>query len=662
MQGSSQFRLLAERRFGPFFGVQFLGAFNDNVFKQALVILLAYQTASFTTMSSDTLQNLAQALFILPFFLFSATAGQIADKYEKSTLITITVAIELAVMALGAVGLLMQDLSLLLGALFLGGVQSALFGPVKYAILPQHLNDTEIVGGNGMVEMGTSIAILLGMVYGGWMITQPGWGVTGVAVSAMAFAAAGIALSRFIPRSPPPSPELKINWNPLTETWRNLRFTAQNRTVWNAILGISWFWFYGAMFITQFPNLSRNVLAASEHVVTLLLVVFSVGIGVGSLLCERLSGRKIEIGLVPFGSIGLTLFGIDLWLAAEGHAPHGAQTLAEFLRDPTHWRMLADLFLIGLFGGFYIVPLYALVQTRSDPAHRSRIIAGNNILNAAFIVAAAALAIGLFAAGLTIPQLILVTALLNAAAPNAIALLAFGGSNSRYAGANLPQILVTALLNAVVAVYIYTLVPEFLMRFLIWMLVHSVYRLEKSGLERVPDEGAALIVANHVSFVDALVIAAAVRRPVRFVMDHRIFGVPLLNFVFRTGKAIPIASSKEDPAMMERAFAEVAGALRAGDVVCIFPEGRITDTGEMFAFRPGLTRILEETPVPVIPVALRGLWGSFFSRKDGAAMSKPWRLRPFAKIGLAVGELVPAGLATPELLQQQVAGLRGEWR
>jgi hypothetical protein len=628
MTGSSQFRLLAERRFGPFFGVQFLGAFNDNVFKQALVILLAYQTASFTTMSSNTLQNLAQALFILPFFLFSATAGQIADKYEKATLITITVTIELAVMALGAVGLFTQNLTLLLGALFLGGVQSALFGPVKYAILPQHLNETEIVGGNGMVEMGTSIAILLGMVYGGWLITQPGWGVAGVAVSAMAFSAAGIALSRFIPKSPAPSPELKINWNPVTETWRNLRFTAQDRTVWNAILGISWFWFYGAMFITQFPNLSKNVLGAAEHVVTLLLIVFSVGIGVGSLLCERLSGKKVEIGLVPFGSIGLTLFGIDLWLAAEGHAPHGAQTLAEFARDPTHWRMLADLFLIGLFGGFYIVPLYALVQTRSDPAHRSRIIAGNNILNAAFIVAAAAIAIGLFAAGLTIPQLILVT----------------------------------ALLNAVVALYIYLLVPEFLMRFLVWMLVHSAYRLEKSGLEHVPDDGPALIVANHVSFVDALVIAAAVRRPVRFVMHYRIFGIPVLNFVFRTGKAIPIASAKEDPAMMERAFTEVAAALRAGNLVCIFPEGRITDTGDMYPFRPGLKRILEQTPVPVVPVALRGLWGSFFSRQGGAAMTRPWRTRPFRKIGLAVGEAVAAASATPEALQARVLHLRGEWR
>jgi len=622
----SQFRLLAERRFGPFFGVQFLGAMNDNVFKQALVILLAYQTASFTTLASDTLQNLAQALFVLPFFLFSATAGQIADKYEKSGLITVTVAIELACMALGAVGLLTQNLALLLAALFLGGMQSTLFGPVKYAILPQQLKDTEIVGGNGLVEMGTSIAILAGMVYGGWMVTQAGWGVAGVAASAMAFSAAGIALSRLIPKAPAADPALRINWNPITETWRNLRFARRNRTVFLSILGISWFWFYGSMLVTQFPNLSKNILQADEHVVTLLLVVFSIGIGVGSLLCERLSGHKVEIGLVPFGSIGLTVFGIDLWLAGAGHLAHGPVALGEFVRDPGHWRLLADLLLIGLFGGFYIVPLYALVQTRSEPSHRSRVIAGNNILNAVFMVGAAALAIGLFQAGLTIPQLILVTALLNAA----------------------------------VAIYIYTLVPEFLMRFIVWMLIHSVYRLKKTGLENVPEEGPAVIVCNHVSLVDALVIAAACRRPIRFVMDHQIFRLPILSFVFRTGKAIPIASAKQDPQMMERAFDEVSRALRAGDLVAIFPEGRLSDTGELAPFRAGIARILERDPVPVVPMALQGLWGSFFSRKGGAAMTKPWRLRPFASIGLAVG--APLAAAPPEALQARVRALREDWR
>jgi 1-acyl-sn-glycerol-3-phosphate acyltransferase len=627
MNETSQFRLLLERRFAPFFGVQFLGALNDNVFKQALVILLAYQTAAFTGMSTDVLQNVAQALFVLPFFLFSATAGQLADKHEKSRLIFVTVAIELLVMMLGAAGFFLRSLELLLIALFLGGTQSALFGPVKYAILPQHLKEQELVGGNALVETGTSIAILAGMILGGWLVSQAGWGVAAAAFTTVGISAAGMALSRLIPLAPAAAPDLKINWNPVTETWRNFAFLRGNRTVFLSVLGVSWFWFFGAMFVTQFPNLGKNVFIAEQQVVTLLLIVFSVGIGVGSLLCERLSGHKVEIGLVPFGSIGLTLFAIDLYFALPQHLGHDPVTLGQFVRDAGHWRPLADLFLIGIFGGFYIVPLYALIQIRSEASHRSRVIAGNNILNALFMVMAALLAILLFEAGLTIPQLFFVTALLNAA----------------------------------VAIYIYTLVPEFLMRFLVWLLIHSVYRLEKSGLERIPEEGPAVLACNHVSFVDALVIAAACRRPIRFVMDHRIFGVPVLNFVFRTGRAIPIASAREDPVMLDRAYEEIARALGEGDLVGIFPEGRITDTGEMYPFRSGIRRIVERTPVPVVPMALRGLWGSFFSRKEGPAMTRPFRRGIFSRIALAVGAPVPAESVTPEGLQAEVLALRGNW-
>jgi 1-acyl-sn-glycerol-3-phosphate acyltransferase len=298
------------------------------------------------------------------------------------------------------------------------------------------------------------------------------------------------------------------------------------------------------------------------------------------------------------------------------------------VREAGHWRILADLLFVGVFGGFYIVPLYALIQSRSDPSHRSRIIAGNNILNALFMVAAALVAIVLFQAGLTIPQLFLVTALLNAA----------------------------------VAIYIYTLVPEFLMRFLVWLLIHSVYRLEKSGLENIPDEGPALLVCNHVSFVDALIIAGACRRPVRFVMDHHIFRVPVLNFIFRTGRAIPIASSRENPELLEKAYEEIARALEAGDVICIFPEGRITDTGEIYPFRQGMKRIVERTPVPVIPLALRGLWGSFFSRKGGPAMTRPFRRGVLSRIGLIAGTPVTPQQVTPEGMQDQVLALRGDWR
>ncbi len=625
MSERSQFRLLAERRFGPFFGVQFLGALNDNVFKQALVILLAYQTASFTTMSSDTLQNLAQALFILPFFLFSATAGQLADKYEKSSLITITVSLELAVMALGAAGLFMKSIELLLTALFLGGVQSALFGPVKYAILPQQLREHELVGGNALVETGTSIAILAGMIVGGWMIIQPGWGVAGVAILTCAISAAGIALSRFIPKAPPPDSGLAINWNAAQETWRILRHAAGNRTVFLSILGMSWFWLYGALLVTQFPNLTKNVLQGNESVVTLLLVVFSIGIGAGSLLCERLSGHKVELGLVPFGSIGLTVFGLDLWLATSAPPLHAALGVGEFLRHPGHWRTLADLFLIGVFGGFYIVPLYALVQSRSEPTHRSRIIAANNVLNALFIVAAAGIAIALLAAGLSIPQLILVVALMNAA----------------------------------VALYIYLLVPEFLMRFLVWMLIHSVYRLRKVGLERIPDEGAAVVVCNHVSYVDAMVINAGCRRPIRWVMHYRIFRIPLLSFVFRTAKAIPIAPAHEDAAMLERAYDAIARELADGHLVGIFPEGTLTPDGEMHEFRSGIMKILERTPVPVIPMALSGLWRSLFTRNRA-------RLRHlttlFPRVRLTVGEPVAPEAVSPEGLHAAVLALRGAWK
>ena len=607
----SQFRLLGERRFGPFFGVQFLGAMNDNAFKQALVILLAFQAVSFTTMSSDTLQNLAQALFILPFFLFSATAGQLADKYEKSRLITLTVTLELAVMGIGAAGFFLHSLPLLLTALFLGGVQSTLFGPVKYAILPQHLKPAELIGGNALVETGTSIAILAGMIVGGWMASQPGWGIAGIAILTCALSAAGIALSRFIPHSPPADPGLAINWNPAQETWRILRSAAANRTVFLSILGISWFWLYGAMLVTQFPNLARNVLHGTEQTVTLLLVVFSIGIGAGSLLCERLSGHKVELGLVPFGSIGLTAFALDL----------GFATAAPGLT----WRIVIDLFLIGLFGGLYIVPLYALVQSRSEATHRSRIIAANNILNALFIVAAAGISIALLSAGLTIPQLILVIALMNAA----------------------------------VAVYIYALVPEFLMRFLVWILIHSVYRLRKTGLENIPDEGAAIVVCNHVSYVDAMVINAGCRRPIRWVMDHQIFKIPVVSFVFRTAKAIPIAPAHEDAAMLERAYETIARELADGQLVGIFPEGHLTADGEMREFRGGISKILERSPVPVIPMALSGLWRSLFTRNRA-------RLRHIAKIfptiRLAVGEPVPASLASPERLRTAVAALRGDWR
>ncbi|HEU0289690.1 MAG TPA: MFS transporter, partial [Burkholderiales bacterium] len=402
MSETTQFALLRERRFAPFFGVQFLGAFNDNVYKNALVLMLAFHAGNLTAMSSSMLVNLCAGLFILPFFLFSATAGQLADKYEKSRIIRLVKVFEIGIMIMGAVGFITQNLTLLLLALFGMGAHSTMFGPVKYAYLPQHLRPEELVGGNGLVETGTFVAILLGTILGGVLIAIPHNGVVWISAVTILIAGLGYLASRAVLHSPAPSPDLAVNWNPITETWENLKFLRGNHTVFLSILGVSWFWFYGAIFLSQFPNYSKDVLGGNEHVVTLLLAVFSIGIGIGSLLCERMSGHKVEIGLVPFGSIGLTIFAVDLYFATPALSPGAAVGAIEFLREHGNWRILADLFLIGAFGGFYIVPLYALIQSRSEESHRSRIIAGNNILNAAFMVVAAGVAIVCFELGFSI--------------------------------------------------------------------------------------------------------------------------------------------------------------------------------------------------------------------------------------------------------------------
>jgi 1-acyl-sn-glycerol-3-phosphate acyltransferase len=516
---------------------------------------------------------------------------------------------------------------LLIGVLFLMGTQSAFFGPVKYGILPQHLREEELVGGNGLVEMGTFLAILLGTMAGGILIGFGSVGALMVAGTVVIVAVLGYMASRGIPVAAATDPELRINWNPLTETWRNLRFLRENRTVFLSILGISWFWFFGATYLAQLPGYTKDTLGGNEQVVTVLLTLFSVGIGIGSLLCERLSDRKVELGLVPFGAIGLTVFSADLYFA---YVPQAASELigaAAFLGSPGAWRVAADVVLLGMFGGFYIVPLYALIQIRSEPSRRSRIIAGNNIVNALFMVLSAIYAIVLLGAGLSVPELFLIT----------------------------------AVLNALVAIYIFTLVPEFFMRFMVWIFIAIMYRVQKQGLERIPDEGAAVLVCNHVSSVGPLVLTGCCRRPMRFVMHYKIYQIPVLNFIFRTAGAIPIASTREDPDMLRRAYDEVDAALKAGELVCLFPEGKLTDDGEIKRFRRGIEEIVGRTPVPVVPVALRGLWGSAFSRQRGGFMSYlPRRL--WAKIGLAVGEPVAPEVATASALQDAVLKLRGDWK
>ena len=624
----NQFALLRQRRFAPFFWTQFSGAANDNLFKFAFTVMVTYQL-SVAWLQPAMAGLVIGALFILPFLLFSATAGQLTDKYDKTRMIRFVKNLEIAIMLVAAGGFVLSSVPVLLLCTFLMGVHSTLFGPVKFAYLPQVLSERELTGGNGMVEMGTFVAILLGNVAGGLLVALPGVGHSTVALACVLLALAGRGVAQFIPSAPATDPGLQVNWNPFTETWRNLQLARSNTVVFRSLLGISWMWFFGAVFLSQFPSFAKEVLHGNEQVASLLLVVFSIGIGTGSLLCEVLSRRHVEIGLVPLGAIGMSVFAIDLYFAARGLPASEVMGLAAFLSQPAHWRVMADLALLSLFAGLYSVPMYALIQLRSAPTHRARIIAANNILNALFMIASALIAGALLSAGFTVPQVFLFT----------------------------------GIANAVVAGYIFLLVPEYLLRFVAWMASRFVYRFQVRGDEHLPTHGAAVLACNHVSFIDAVLLMAASPRPIYFLMDHRIFRVPVLGWLFRLAKAIPVASHKEDPAVYAAAFERAAEVLRGGDLLAIFPEGGITRDGQLQPFKGGIVKILERAQaegidVPVIPMALTHLWGSYFSRiEQGGAMVRPFRRGWFNRVGLNVGAPLPGQGLEPGQLQAQVAGL-----
>jgi 1-acyl-sn-glycerol-3-phosphate acyltransferase len=633
LSGSNQFSLLGQRRFAPFFATQFLGALNDNIFRNGLVILITFQGVVVAGMDHTQLANVAAGLFILPFFLFSATAGQLADKYEKSMLIRRVKTLEIVLMVLAALALFSGSYALLLLVLFLMGCQSTMFGPVKYAYLPQQLADDELVGGNALVESGTYVAIILGLIIGGIVVGDEiagglGFNKQNILGSCLILVAiAGYLTSRQVPQTSAVDPDLKINWNAWKETWHIVQFAREERSVFLSILGISWFWFFGSAMTIQIPAYTLDLLNGSESITTLLLAAFAVGVGIGSLLCERMSGHRIELGLVPFGSIGLSLFAIDLYFAQPDAIATPASSIAEFLARPGSWRIWIDLALIGAFGGFYSVPLYALIQKRSSRQHLSRIIAANNIINSFLMVGAAIMSMILLNSGFSIPELFLIV----------------------------------GVLNAVVAVYIFSLLPEFLMRFLAWIIISIVFRVRPRGLDNIPAKGPAVIVCNHVSFIDPIILAGSVRRPIRFVMWYRIFQIPVLNFIFRNMKAIPIAGAREDKDIMEAAFENVDAELAAGNIVCIFPEGAITRDGEIARFRPGIEKIIQRRPVPVVPASLGRLWGSWFSRRnDGGLRKIPGRL--FARVPVTFGEAVPPSEVTAARLELLVRTLRGDDR
>jgi len=620
----NQFSLLTQKRFLPFFLTQALGALNDNIFKNALIIMVSYRGLSALGLDSKLLVTAAAVIFILPFLLFSATVGQLAEKFEKSKSIRYIKIAEIVIMIIACVGLYIDSSELLLVVLFLLGLQSTVFGPVKYGLLPQHLHEDELVGGNALVESGTFLAILIGTIIGGAIAALKTDFALWLSISVLIVAIAGYMTSRKIPLTPSVVPELKINWNPVSETFKNLKFMAGNKVVFLAVLGISWFWFYGAVFLAQIASYTQHSLAGKETVATIILAVFSIGIAIGSILCEKLSNGRIEIGLVPIGAIGLSIFAIDLYYANPSTGMTAIYSGFEFVSQPQNYRVLLDIALIGIFGGIYTVPLYSLIQQRSDKKYLSRIIAGNNIMNAFFMVLSGLFSMLLLSFDYSIPQLFLFT----------------------------------GIINIFVAVYVFNKAPEFISRFIIWCMINSLYRIKPQNLSAIPENGGCVLVCNHVSFVDALIIGGYCKRHVKFVMDHRIFKLPIIGGFFKIIGAIPIAPAHENEEIKNAAFDQIASALSDGEVVCIFPEGKLTADGKIGEFKQGIENIISRTPVTVVPMALKGLWGSWFSRKNGDAMTgMPKKF--MSKIELVVGKAIPAKEVSSQSLREQVFALHG---
>ena len=619
MQRFSQFDLLKSRRFGAFFATQFLGASNDNLFRNAL--LAAWAVAA-TAPADGQRPLLLSLVFVLPFLLISGIVGQLTDKFEKAQFIRIVKAIEILIVFLAVTALSIHGFGLELTALLLMGMQSALFGPVKYAILPQLLGERDLIGGNGLVVAGTLIAILFGSVLGVSIAPVAGHSMTVLTAMLLLLAVVGFLASLAIPRAESLAPDLKLNLNPLRAGLDTMRLATQQRTIFLSILCISWFWLFGLVFITELPAYVRTVLGGGTSQLRWVLGVFAVGVAMGALFCERLSGRTVELGLVPLGALGLTVF--PLWMVLGGP---DAAALGRGADWTDMGRVLTFMGLTGVSGGLFVVPLYALVQQRVTPSERGRIFAANNLYNGIFMAVGSILALLALSAGLNVAQLFVVIALMNAA----------------------------------ITIYIFFVIPEFVMRFIVWILVHTMYRVKKQSLHHIPETGAAVLVCNHVSYMDPLVIMGNSPRPTRFVMTHKIFRIPVLNFVFRHAKTIPIAPMHEDPGILAAAYERIAAELEDGQLVAIFPEGKLTTTGEINEFKAGIERIIERTPVPVIPLALQGLWGSFFSRKDDDAVLKlPRRL--WSKIGLCAAPPIAPERVDREALHDQVLAMRGGWR
>ena len=530
-------------------------------------------------------------------------------------------------MLIGSAALYMQSVGWMLTVLFALGSQSAFFGPIKYSILPQHVSKEEILSANAYVEAGTFVAILLGTILGGTLANYMGvdidyqYALMGAIVG---FAVLGWFTSALIPNAPAASPELKLSFNVPRSTVNIITKTHDNKPVFAAIMANSWFWFFGAVVMTQFPVFAKDVLSGDAAVATLLLATFSIGIGLGSFACSAFSRGHVEMGLVPFGAFGISLFS---WLLSGTDVATSAElrSLSEIMHVPGIWWVVFNLTMIAFSSGLFIVPLYAFMQVASDEKHRSRTIAVNNILNSIFMVIAGGLGMVLTALEYTVLEIYQFV----------------------------------AIANAVVAIYIFSKVPEHFLRLLSWLLMHSIYRIKKRDLDKLPKEGPVLVVCNHVSFFDPPILLGVLPRPARFVMWHGFYDIPVVGRIFKWLKTIPIGSPRENPELIREAYDKIAEELEAGHMVVIFPEGHITRTGELNKFQPGIDKILKRTPVPVVPMALRGMWGTWTSRKKGRAL-KGFPTGYMKKLTVVAGDQIAPEEATRPLLFDKVLELRGD--
>jgi len=623
----SLLRIFTSKRFLPIFIAQFGGALNDNLFKSAMLIIVAFQLTDAAAQAS-TINNVAALLFILPYFLFSTLAGQLADRGDKAVMIQKNKIAEILIVLVGALALYLQSIPLLLFILFCLGTQSAMFGPNKYAVLPQLLQGKDLVTGNALIASGTFIAILTGTLIGGILAQQQSawiWIATGCLVTAIG----GYLASLKIPRIEIGSPDLKVDWNMLGQSIKLLTLARGQQRVWTAILGVSWFWFIGSGYLTQIPTIVRYIGGGDESVVTLFMALFIIGVGLGCALAAKLSSFVVEIGIAPIAMLLLGLTGLDL-AQIEASQTLSLMGINAFLDSPEGLRISLDILLIGIFGGAFALPMYTELQQASSLENRARIISINNVINAVFMVTSAILAIGI------------------------LGVLQFQLST---------YLVVISILNLIYAVFVFTRTPVQSLRFLAEVFSRLFYRIESEEVAQLPEEGPALLVCNHVSYADPVVIFGASKRPIRFIMAKEIRNKAPFNLVFQASRTLAICSPLEDRKTYEETIREAANSLRNGELVMIFPEGRLSPDGEIRTFRRGVEKLLENAPVPVYPMAIRGIWGSFFSHGNGPALRSGFHLRLRRRaIQLKVGMAIPPEEVNALILQGHVETLRGDFR